>query len=515
MTFSPKFSYIDGNGTSISEMRYISPEELDPLVPYANSTGVWTDTDKDGIPDVAETYLSNRSKWSYFATHYSSLWNNYSRISEYFKTVKRNQNESAAEKWLSDQFNPTIVEHTPPQVLRFNVKFYYYLLTAYVEYHVVIVDAGKISKVVFKNLDNGDVKVFTPDSGYLEFSGSFYATPWGANLGFKLKLFAKDVAGNRMSFTKEIKGPVGQWIDTLAKIWSEIWNVLVKVGKEIAKAVEFIVHWQVEQFMDMFNTALDTAKSVMYEFISTVIWDIYGLYEGNVSMREFVADIMSSKVFMVMLGFMVGLTILNYAILATGIGGAILTAISAALLVASGITMIGIGISFVLNPSDNVLKGWVESILNYVTGHNSTSNKQLKATAYHLYANESDEELFEEVSLFVLPLFWMISALAAENIILVSFAVGLDLCVLLLGPMYHTEMEKYHFDKNQTINITRGLIATVVGGIIVAEIGIIGALDENNAVVAIFDLIVIAWGLIDLYLLYKDYFNLIGGDDNA
>ncbi len=108
------------------------------------------DTDGDGIPDVVEATLSNRSQWSSFTVRYPSLWSEYSWISNYFNTIKNKENESAAEKWLRNQFNPLIVEHTPPQVLKFEVKFYYYLLTAYVEYHVVIVDAGKISKVVFK-----------------------------------------------------------------------------------------------------------------------------------------------------------------------------------------------------------------------------------------------------------------------------------------------------------------------------------------------------------------------------
>ena len=72
------------DGTPISRMRYISPDELDPLTPYANSTGVWTDTDRDGIPDVAETYLSNRSLWGKFQSGYPQLWSDYSFILSYF-----------------------------------------------------------------------------------------------------------------------------------------------------------------------------------------------------------------------------------------------------------------------------------------------------------------------------------------------------------------------------------------------------------------------------------------------
>ena len=68
------------DGTPISRMRYIEPNELDPLTPYANKTGVYTDSDEDGIPDIAESMLSNRSKWDDFKANYPDLWSEYSWI---------------------------------------------------------------------------------------------------------------------------------------------------------------------------------------------------------------------------------------------------------------------------------------------------------------------------------------------------------------------------------------------------------------------------------------------------
>ena len=277
------------DGTPISRDVWVS--NADPLYAYKDRNGNWMDVDGDGVPDVIESWFSNSSiaTSSDYQNRFKSkfgddLFNQYSWVISYFKTVKRNQNESAAEKWLQNQFNPLIVEHTPPQVLKFNVKFYYYLLTAYVEYHVIVVDAGKISKVVFKNLDNGDVKVFTPNSGYLEFSGSFYATPWGANLGFKLKLFAKDIAGNRMTVEKEIKGPVGQLIDALAKIWNAIWNVLVEVGKAIAKAASIfisILEWLVKELFDRFTDFIAKVYEPLLQGIAGVVSEFVGSGSGK------------------------------------------------------------------------------------------------------------------------------------------------------------------------------------------------------------------------------------------
>ena len=314
------------DGTPISEMRYISPDELDPLTPYRNSTGALLDTDKDGIPDVVESWFSNSS----IATSYNyrmrfihkfgnSLYSQYSWVISYFHTVKNKQNESSAKKWLRDQFNPLIVEHTPPQVVKFKVKFYYYLLTAYVEYHVVVRDSVKISKVVFKNLDNGDVRVFTPDSGYLEFSGSFYATPWGANLGFKLKLFARDVAGNKMTVEKEIKGPVGQWIEVLAKIWSEIWNTLVEVGKAIAKGLSVIFQFVMSIIENVINTALRPLISMAESWVKEIAIEVANLLfpsrqNSNMNAKELISTIFSGKIIMLCMGAAIAISSLISAV---------------------------------------------------------------------------------------------------------------------------------------------------------------------------------------------------------
>lgn len=45
MKISTQMDILHTNGTPISEMRHVTPSELDLLVPCANAAGVWTDTD--------------------------------------------------------------------------------------------------------------------------------------------------------------------------------------------------------------------------------------------------------------------------------------------------------------------------------------------------------------------------------------------------------------------------------------------------------------------------------------
>ncbi len=140
------------DGTPISVMRDISPDELDPLIPYGynSSDGFhWSDVDSDGIPDAVEAKLSNAS---YFLAFYNfthkddwmseyrlALWNEYNwsiayyfslKLNKSYDTIVSNIKEDAryyishyvkadahnascdenASKYLTSQFNPMIVE---------------------------------------------------------------------------------------------------------------------------------------------------------------------------------------------------------------------------------------------------------------------------------------------------------------------------------------------------------------------------------------------------------------------
>ena len=87
------------DGTPISEMRHISPDELDPLTPYTNSNGVLLDTDRDGIPDVVEAWFSNSSiatssdyQDKFKSKFGDALFNQYAWVINYYNTIKNKEN---------------------------------------------------------------------------------------------------------------------------------------------------------------------------------------------------------------------------------------------------------------------------------------------------------------------------------------------------------------------------------------------------------------------------------------
>ncbi len=108
----------DSKGEPISEKRFISPSELDPLTPYTNSSGVYLDTDKDGIPDVVEKWFGNASivtnhtyRQEFIQKFGWSLYHRYSWVIGYFWTIydrdyKEHHNKTSAmqnaTQWLQD-----------------------------------------------------------------------------------------------------------------------------------------------------------------------------------------------------------------------------------------------------------------------------------------------------------------------------------------------------------------------------------------------------------------------------
>ena len=276
------------DGTPISRMRYISPDEMDPLIPYANSTGVWTDTDRDGIPDVAETYLSNRSQWSYFAKHYSALWNDYSWVSSYFWTVywkdyDEHHNSTAAmqnaTQWLSNQFNPMIVDHTPPVITKFDLSWDVEgswvppSVSVYAVVHLAIHDVGGITSFTITDWDNGER--YTPDNlgetsyeVWQWFDVSAFTAAFGS---VKIGVYAQDSAGNSIYVEKELKGALQSVIDALAKLWDAIWSALQKVAQAIMSALSAVFQWIIDHIMDLLDRAISPVLNAINSFANEIL----------------------------------------------------------------------------------------------------------------------------------------------------------------------------------------------------------------------------------------------------
>jgi len=301
------------DGTPISEMRTVDSPYLDPLIPYGyNSTeGMeWSDVDDDGIPDVVENLLSNSSRFLdfYNFTHKDdwmkdyrlALWENYSWAIAYYFAIKLQRKwavvynnlesnpkywivhynsanahnkscEENATNYLSSQFNPMVVENMAPVILKFNVKFYYYVLTAMVDVHTLIYDCGGVKYVKIKNSDFGQIVEWSGVENIVEIDHTFWASPWGANLGVNITVIAKDLRGNKVEVSKQVYGPIGKLIHLFLQWLGKYFRFLVKIAKMVADAVNFIVEWIIEQVKNIILAPINALFSTIQGWRENVI----------------------------------------------------------------------------------------------------------------------------------------------------------------------------------------------------------------------------------------------------
>ena len=281
----PKCRYL--NVTPISKSIKIKNTTLDPLVPYANSTGVWTDTDEDGIPDVVEAMLSNTSYWRFLVVEYPLLWAQYSWAANYYDTIKKKENESAAKEWLHDQFNPLIVDRTPPIITKFELtwiivtdsNFPYVHLYAHV--HVSVRDVGRIGYVNVTDKNNGDVWSHWNDATFFDGQHNFSASLLNSTVGSVLvNLSANDSADNWLYAEQELKGAVKQALEALSALWSQFWATLQKVGEAVARAVSVFIsllEWLIDKMTDMFSQLITQIYGNYLQNIASIIVECMGL----------------------------------------------------------------------------------------------------------------------------------------------------------------------------------------------------------------------------------------------
>ncbi len=296
----------DSKGEPISEKRFISPNELDPLIPYTNSSGVYLDTDKDGIPDVVEKWFGNASivtnssyRQEFIQKFGWSLYHKYSWVISYFWTVynrdyKAHHNKTSAmqnaTQWLQDQFNPMVRDKTPPVItlfkLHWDVKFSVSTepVKVYAVVHLVVRDVGGIYSL--KIVDESSGVVYTVDVSahhtMYDVQHRFKASALDAAFGaVKIRIITADYAGNTLDIAKKLKGALQQMLDALAKMWSEIWSVLCKVAQAMANAVNFIVEWiksSLEKGFSILSEKMEEFEMMVYKAcVDFIVW----IYSNN------------------------------------------------------------------------------------------------------------------------------------------------------------------------------------------------------------------------------------------
>ena len=238
----------------------------DPLEAYKQPDGTWTDTDKDGLPDIVELDPVNVSTCDEFWW----CW-------DYF--VKQHKDDAEA---LSGQFNPLVQENTPPDIYKVYVETYKVSSwiwddTYWAKVEIKVRDIGRITNVEI-GIEGSDWAYNVGRIGGNDWDGEYRALlsmTKGQYYGKMIVVIsAVDSAGNCMYVKKEIRGTFAGLVDILEKVQ----GAMQKAWERVKEAVDWIVEWVIETFESIVNKFIE-----LIQFVISGITTCYGEFLKAVS----------------------------------------------------------------------------------------------------------------------------------------------------------------------------------------------------------------------------------------
>ncbi|NPA75839.1 MAG: hypothetical protein GXO25_07160, partial [Euryarchaeota archaeon] len=273
------------NSRPVKSLRYISPSSLDPLVPVGHEEGdkiIWTDTDGDGIPDVVEKWFSNASivtspkyRDEFKSKFGTTLYNKYAWVIGYYNQIESKENESAANQWLRTQFNPLVVEHTPPVIVKYQLRWIEKLTSSppfydvYAQVHIAIRDVGKIASVEIYDESKPASYSATPMSGYwekkdIEFEAGWFSRVFGS---VKIKVVATDKVGNSITVEQKLEGATAQILDALNAVWAGLMQELHKAAKDVERGINILLIMIERELKNMILPVAGIVGIALYNYV--------------------------------------------------------------------------------------------------------------------------------------------------------------------------------------------------------------------------------------------------------
>jgi len=251
----------------------------DPLGAYKQSSGGWTDTDADRIPDIVESYFSNTTNienetmWQEYLSNTTtgSLFQNYAWCREYYLDLNAN-NSSAAENWTQKAFNPFVSYNLPPTIVGYDVHFTKrqsgWTVTVKIDFSYTVRDASGIReiKITIKDKFSSAVLWWSIErfpAGPTEHNGHDSCTVYYSGFGY---IFSIEVSNGMNEVTTEhvFNELLGEVVDALAALGEMLLGGLQKAWEAVQNAVNVIWQW-IENvvktilgaFLDPYNNAKD------------------------------------------------------------------------------------------------------------------------------------------------------------------------------------------------------------------------------------------------------------------
>ncbi|MEM3567860.1 MAG: hypothetical protein QXS83_04780, partial [Thermoplasmata archaeon] len=296
----------------------------DPLRAYRQSSGAWTDTDSDGIPDIVEIYFSNVS---YIDS--DSLWqqmvvsngfaSTYRWCREYYQTLNASD-PSKAENWTQKAFNPFVVCNLPPMITSFSAEAheewgwisgwggipYWGVKACYLTISVVVKSVTGFTMVIIgaRPLDKGEDTVVHVESIWsstatvASYSNVRLDVDWWTLkvTGYRARAYAVSYAedmsqAKSVEASHEIKGIITLIADALANLWQMLVSGLQKVWEAVEKAVNAIVEWVKKIVEEAIKKIVEPIFKILdswgKDIIAVVSEFIKAVEEGSAEIEKF------------------------------------------------------------------------------------------------------------------------------------------------------------------------------------------------------------------------------------
>jgi hypothetical protein len=279
--------------------------------------------------------------------------------------------------------------------------------------------------------------------------------------GYRIKVSIEDKDNNTLEYEKSFDG----LFSGALRFLEDIWNHIVGAFHEAMKAVQAAANALITGFKEIVLGVIEKLlNGIKGEALNVIKGILEGLERDPKSASEIILgnDVMKGAI-----AAMIGLTAVDYAITATGIGGLILTAISVGLyaMLKTGAIKVP-GFNFGLEGAKEHLGDWMMSVINGVTGGVSESGVR---------GFRGEGPSVENVVMSLVPTFLnVLEAIAlrpGDDTFLLGLGVGLNFVIFTLS-LYGDAVYNWAQNVEDKINITERLMALSAFAAVLSVIGI-------------------------------------------
>ncbi len=180
---------------------------------------------------------------------------------------------------MRDEFNPIIVESMSPVITQFIAVTDVGCFYAYTKVTVELRDPSGIGEIILKSQPEKDVPLIYD---FRVFNGSgekiwsidnlkLNITAASAAYHYYVICNATDLLENTAEWVKKVNGPIGAYVDSLAKLLKALWGVLCWIGNKIAEGLAIIGQFLLNLFKELIMLPLSGLMTLMQGYLQNAV----------------------------------------------------------------------------------------------------------------------------------------------------------------------------------------------------------------------------------------------------